>query len=301
MRNLIWTSNNYGWVTNDAGQVLPLPEKPALSFAFDAIYLEQTNQFKLVGNERIDLTDAEITECNSFIDAHQELVPQLIMGVSEKGKYLGWVTPDKAYKQVLHAPSGAENYRYDFNTGDWIYIRAVNADGAYVGNVAVDDPQYAAEVPSLPPFPYSVWDFTVKDWKDGRTLEQLKADLCNQLDALADQRSLKYVTPGVTQAARYQQKISQCQAYKAAGYPYSAYPQQIDPTDYPYIYWEANQTGQTGQAMADNCIRQAAAWDDKGGQLEGYRVGGKTAINKAADSTSAQAAYDTAAKSIGTV
>lgn len=291
MKNLIWQLDGYGWVTDDAGAVFPLQAKPALSFAFEALYLEQTNCFYLAEGQRHDLTDAQVEECNTFIDAQPKIVQALVMGVNSRGKYLGMVPANEAYRQVDAAPYSNDHMRFDFNTNTWLLVKAVDKDGNYLGNVDLDDPRYFKDVQSVPPFAFAIWDFAANNWKDGRTLDQLKTDLSNQLDLLADQTALAFISPGQTQTARYEAKRQQCQAYKDAGYPYSAFPAQIDPHVYPYVYWEANQTGQLGQQMADNCLAQAQAWADKGGRIEGYRIGGKKAINVANDPDSANKAY----------
>lgn len=292
MKNLIWQADGHGWVTDDTGTIFPLQAKPVLSFAFDALYLEQTNSFYLTNGQQQDLTDAQVTECNTFIDAQPKIVQALVMGVDSRGKYLGLAPANQVYRQVDGAPYSNDHMRFDFNTNSWLLVKAIDKDGNYIGNVDLDDPRYFKDVQSVPPFAYAVWDFTADKWIDGRTLDQLKIDLCNDLDTLADQTALKYISPGQTQTARYEAKRQQCQAYKDAGYPYSAYPAQIDASLYPYVYWEANQTRQTGQQMADNCLRQAQAWADKGGRIEGYRIGGKNAIKAAADPDSANKQFN---------
>lgn len=302
MKSLIWQIDNYGWSTDDSGIVYPLATKPEFSFSFDALYHEPLNDFFVLGGTRNQLTAAQITEIENFIATVPQLNAALAEMVDAKGMYLGRVpanTPGAT--KVNSAPWSNDPMRYDFNTQSWILVKAVDSNGNYLGNVALNDSRFYEDVQSVPQYTWQVWDFTAKDWKDGRTLAQLQAALGVQLDVLADQAALRYVTGGQTQSARYQEKLSQCQAYKAAGYPNSATPSSIDSNLYPYVYWESNQTGQAGQAMADSVIAQANAWSVKGGMIEGYRIGGKKAINAATDAAGANTIFNTYANDLGSI
>lgn len=301
MKNLIWQIDGYGWTTDDAGKVYPLASKPALSFQFDALYYEPLNTFYVYQGARHDLTADQITECTNFINAQTQQTQQLVMGVDNRGKYLGWVTADKAYKQVSNSPWTNDPTRYDFNLNAWLLIKAVDSTGKYIGNVDMDAANFFQDVQSVPPNSFDIWDFTAKGWKDGRTLDQLKSDLCDNIDSLADEQALHYVTQGWTQGARYQQKLQQCQDYKTAGYPNSDTPASIDASTYPYVYWESNQTGQTGKVMADGVLQQGLGWATRGGMIEGYRIGGKKNVKAATTAAAAQTAHDTAITDIGNV
>lgn len=106
-----------------------------------------------------------------------------------------------------------------------------------------------------------------------------QANASTQVDTLAGQIRLKYITSIPGQDATYLSKLTDAQAYKTAGYPAIATP----PTSYLWVYaeytvmLETNSSATTQQA-ADFIISTAASWDQIGSQIEGARRLAKNTI-----------------------
>lgn len=116
------------------------------------------------------------------------------------------------------------------------------------------------------------------------TLDQVKAELCAQIDADAGRERAAYITVAPGQEMTYMEKRAEAVAYVEAADP--------DPADYPLLSAEAAATGQTIAAVAAIVIAQYEAWRVIGSAIEGVRMGGKATVNAAVDLAGAQAAYD---------
>lgn len=184
MNILTWAETQAsGLVMRDAEREL-IKVKPTLSFAFDSIYFEPTNKFKVIGLQNVLLSKEEVAECNLYIA--NAVINMMTHAVDASGAYLGFVeaTPDSI--EVKFPPPNSDHYRYDFESGSWVYIIAVDLDGKYIGNVPVGG--YDLEVPTAPSADYERWDESTKTWYDARTLDEHK---------LSKVMEAKYITEGM--------------------------------------------------------------------------------------------------------
>ena len=85
---------------------------------------------------------------------------------------------------------------------------------------------------------------------------------CAEIDSIAEQVRLKYITPGAGQAAAYITKRMQAEAFKAAGYS------GVVPS---FVQAEADSLGATPQEGADYILAAAALWEAKGAEIERVR------------------------------
>lgn len=117
-------------------------------------------------------------------------------------------------------------------------------------------------------------------------LATLQSNACNQIDAAAGQVRGKYTTQVPGQNEVYQLKLNEAQAYQKATSPVA--------TDYPHLNAEATQTNTPIATVAQNVINTYNQWLPISAKIEGYRLGGKQAVNAATDAAGVQAALNTA-------
>lgn len=89
-----------------------------------------------------------------------------------------------------------------------------------------------------------------------------RAQACAEIDAIAEQVRLRYITPGAGQSATYITKQMQAAAYRDAGYagPVPA-----------FVQAEADSLGVTPQEGAGYILAAAAMWEVKGAEIERIR------------------------------
>ncbi|UZD70819.1 hypothetical protein [Brucella sp. JSBI001] len=130
-------------------------------------------------------------------------------------------------------------------------------------------------------------------WSDGKlisdpalvvTLATIKAGLKVEIDALAENERLKYITPGNGQAMTYQQKVTEAQAFKAATDP--------QPEAFPMLSSEVGITAPTIDEVADVVLAAYAQWQQIGAAIEAIRLGAKRDIDAAEDEAAARAIVD---------
>ena len=118
----------------------------------------------------------------------------------------------------------------------------------------------------------------------GPTLDAIKAQLRLQLDYAAEAERLKYITPGAGQAMTYQAKAAEAKAFLAAADP--------DSSDFPLLSAEVGITANSLAGVALIVAGAYAQWQVIGAAIEAARLGGKAAIEAAADADAAQTAFD---------
>lgn len=113
-------------------------------------------------------------------------------------------------------------------------------------------------------------------------LSTLKTALKAQIDSLAEDERLKYITPGVGQAMTYQQKVDEARAFKS------------DPQSggFPVLSSEVGITAPTLNEVADIVLAAFAQWQQIGATIESIRLGAKRDIDAAEDETTARAIVD---------
>lgn len=117
------------------------------------------------------------------------------------------------------------------------------------------------------------------------SLSAIKSSLKGQIDSLAENERLKYITPGAGQAMTYQQKVDEARAFKNASSPNAA--------DYPVLSSEVGITAETLSEVADVVLAAFAQWQQIGAAIEAVRLGAKRDIDAAADEAAARVIVDT--------
>lgn len=107
-------------------------------------------------------------------------------------------------------------------------------------------------------------------------LEPQRRLALKQIDQMAGETRMLFITSVPGQEATYQFKIEDARAYKAAGYP-------SDATPYPWINAEAEATGTSAQAAADTIIATGEQWVVVGVMIERTRMTFKTLARNAVD------------------
>ena len=107
-----------------------------------------------------------------------------------------------------------------------------------------------------------------------RPIEEQKQEFLVQIDKLAGEKRLQYITDGAGQEVTYTAKLADAQAYILAGYP-------TDVTPYHWIDAEATATGNTPTNVADFIVYTAHAWAEVGSKIEGARQAAKIGVNAA--------------------
>lgn len=121
----------------------------------------------------------------------------------------------------------------------------------------------------------------------GPSLTDLQAALCVDVDGHAGGIRSRYITEITGQDATYQAKLTEAQAYQAAGSP-------ADASAYPYILNESQRKGAPPAVIAGLYIKTNQQWTTINAPLEGIRTAGKDKINAATSQADAQKAHDDA-------
>lgn len=148
-----------------------------------------------------------------------------------------------------------------------------------------DVPEGATEVLEPPENRHQIWDFQAEVWITD--LGPLKEDFVAELNTQAGQARAKYITPIIGQDLTYQAKAEEAQAFIQAGRP-------TDATAYPLLATEAPRRRMTVSDLADEVLATRQAWIQKAAQIEGARMGGKTALQAAATAEEARTALASA-------
>lgn len=107
-----------------------------------------------------------------------------------------------------------------------------------------------------------------------RPIAEQKQEFLLQIDELAGEKRLQYITDGAGQEVTYTAKLADAQAYILAGYP-------ADVTSYHWIDAEATATNNTPTNVADFIVYTAHAWAEVGSKIEGARQAAKIGVNNA--------------------
>lgn len=148
-------------------------------------------------------------------------------------------------------------------------VHAVDSTGTYIGLVAKGT-EYAV-VPSGPSSDKFKWDFVSLGWRYTETLEEVKQQAYNDIDAVAGSARLRYITDVPGQQAVYMVKLEQATQYL------------LDPSSVvPYIQAEADALQTTLQIAAQQIVDRANLWNNiVGPQIEGIRRKNKLAVDVA--------------------
>lgn len=109
------------------------------------------------------------------------------------------------------------------------------------------------------------------------TLAELRARIEREVDAIAGETRLRFVSVSPGQEMTYTAKLEDARAYIAAGYPADASP-------FIWINAEAEATGATPTQVADLIVYTAGVWSTIGAQIEGHRQATKQIITNSDES-----------------
>lgn len=114
----------------------------------------------------------------------------------------------------------------------------------------------------------------------GITIDRLKLIAGARVDEEADQFCLQFVSGGVTQSMRYQQKLAEAKAWQPGS----------NPAGFPFLALEAAATGQTIDALVATVLAKAAEWLIISAKVEAARMKAKTEIAAAQNAAQIHAA-----------
>jgi len=137
-------------------------------------------------------------------------------------------------------------------------------------------------------------DAAVSEYEaNGFSLAYIQGASKHEIDSIAERVRQKYITVGDGQAMVYVDKGNEAADYKAAGYPAgSGSPPTL--TNYPFIQAEVDATGKTNQVATDDILTERSNWVAKASSIEKERLGGKKAVDDAADVLAASDAREAA-------
>ena len=118
-------------------------------------------------------------------------------------------------------------------------------------------------------------------------LTDYKSKAQDAIDQAAGRARARYITVAPGQEATYQAKAAEADAYVVAGRP-------ADTTPYPILTAEAQARGISVSDMADMVRTMRDQWTQLAAAIEGIRIGGKLAVDAAADHAGVDAARDAA-------
>ena len=114
-------------------------------------------------------------------------------------------------------------------------------------------------------------------------LEEIRAQLCAEIDFQAERQRAKHITPGAGQAMTYLAKADEARRAVADG-------AAADNADYPLLAAEIGITAAGLLEVAAVVLAAHQAWQVAGAAIEAARIAGKVAVLGAADITTAEAA-----------
>jgi hypothetical protein len=118
-------------------------------------------------------------------------------------------------------------------------------------------------------------------------LADYKSQAKDAIDQAAGRARARYITVAPGQEATYQAKAIEADAYVAAGRP-------ADTAPYPILTAEAQARGVSVSQIADLVRTTRDQWAQLAAAIEGIRIGGKLAVDAAADHAGVDAARDAA-------
>lgn len=105
----------------------------------------------------------------------------------------------------------------------------------------------------------------------GITVDRLKLIAGARVDQEADAFCLRFVTGGVTQSMRYQQKLAEAKGWRP----------NASAANFPFLSAEAAATGQDMAALVASVLAKAAEWLVIGAKVEAARLKAKADIRAA--------------------
>lgn len=155
---------------------------------------------------------------------------------------------------------------------------------------------YIPDAPADTDLATYAWDADSKRWVGTPTLAALKVTGCDAIDAAAGDARRRYITDIPGQDQTYEAKREQAASYAAA---VAIDPQAPVPS---YIAAEAAALTQTPAAVAAAITAEADDWNETiNPAIEAARLGGKAAVNAAADASAVAAARDAAIAALAVI
>lgn len=241
MNTLTWVGTE-GYIDNGTTKG-NLAIKPALSFAYDALYYEPAdgNAFCVVSGVKTPLTTNDINSVSGYLAGFTG-GDLLVQGVDATGLYVGFKQKSAVTAIVIAPPPNSEFWRWDFTLGQYVHIQGVDSAGNYLGNVAIGT--YFKDVGIAPPrLDIGMqWSFTTNSWVDVRAAAVIAAENLANSEApylTAVQRHLDVAA----KSKGYDNIVSAC-SYAGAANPFQTEGQA-------YVTWRGD--------CWDYCNKQLAA------------------------------------------
>jgi len=161
-------------------------------------------------------------------------------------------------------------------------------------------PDVAATLQPVPDEVGQGWRLIEDKWQPPQqpeppALDQVKADLKDQIDVAAEVERLRYITGGSGQAMTYQEKVAQAVTYTKTHLVHMADPDNApEPNiaEYPLLAASLGIDGDTLLEVAETVTFAYALWQQIGAAIEATRLLAKVAIDEAADIEDAQGLFD---------
>lgn len=147
----------------------------------------------------------------------------------------------------------------------------LSVDGVDIATQSVNDNHLITLVSPWPGVSRNNIMYTIATAPYVKTLDEARVEAAIEVDNIAGQTRLRFITVSPGQEATYLSKLADANAYIAAGYP-------ADATAFVWINAEAIATNATPQIVADLIVYTASQWSQVGAQIEGARQAAKQAI-----------------------
>jgi len=190
--------------------------------------------------------------------------------------------------------------RFDPAARQWSVVEDHRGATAY--DIATGEAETVHVLGSIPPDrtlavpgPDDRWDLEVGAWVEDPTrradrLTAARAEAAAALDRAAERARLAGITSGDGQAMVYEAKAQEAAAAVSA----RAAGASLEPADYPFLAAEVGITGDVLGDVAVVILARRAEWTRTAAAIEAARLGGKAAIEAAADPDAVAAARDRA-------
>lgn len=128
---------------------------------------------------------------------------------------------------------------------------------------------------------------------EDRALDEIKRELHSRLDNAAENRRIRYLTPGTGMSMTYAEKRDQANAVHDMGETAAnAMTAQEQVAQFPTLAASVGLEAPTLWACAQLVIAKSEAWATLSHTIERTRLLGKKAISDASDAATARAAYE---------
>ena len=130
---------------------------------------------------------------------------------------------------------------------------------------------------------------------EARDVDILKSAARRTIDNAAGEATARHISTGAGQEMRYLVKKEEAEAITAA----EAAGEEVNGEDFPILAAEAAALGESISTRAATITEIIEAWTAMAAKIEAARIGGKSAVDYAADAAGVVAARDNAVETLG--